>query len=244
MSNDPGISLIATLRPDDVAGLTYELVHPTEAVHGAPPLLVLLHGEGSNEHDLLGLAPYLDGRCMIVSVRAPFQSGPGGFAWFRTSYTASGAMIDEEQEMASRRALPRFIREVARDHGANPATVYLLGFSQGATMALTLMLTDPTHVAGVIGFGSRLLPQVTSRMHDTRGLQGKSVLLGHGVLDEVVPVARARSVRSFLLETGLDLDYREYSTGHDISGACMRDATAWLTGRLDHVGVPPRVLQS
>lgn len=244
MSDQPNVSLIATMRPDDIAGLTYEVVRPTVAVHGAPPLLVLLHGAGSNEHDLLGLAPYLDGRCLMVSVRAPFPSGPGGFAWYRTAYTASGAQIDEAQEAASRDVLPRFIREVARGHGANPGPMFLLGFSQGATMALSLMLTCPEMLHGVIAFGARLLPQVASRVRDAGSLRGKPALVGHGVLDDVVPVARARSGRSFLLDAGIDLDYREYATGHDIPGAALRDAATWLTARLDAAGLPPRVLQS
>ncbi|MBK8018219.1 MAG: alpha/beta fold hydrolase [Betaproteobacteria bacterium] len=244
MTDSNNFSLIATLRPDDIAGLTYEMVQPSEALLGPPPLLVLLHGAGSNEHDLLGLTPYLDGRCCMVSVRAPFQNGAGGFAWYRTAYTASGAMIDEEQEAASRDVLARFVSEIVRERGAHPANVYLLGFSQGATMALSLLLSDPGRYAGAMAFGARLLPQISGRVARRDLLKGKPLLLGHGVLDDVVPVARARGVRSFLLDAGMDLDYREYATGHDIPGAALRDAAAWLSTRLENASLAPRVLQS
>lgn len=240
MSDPAGVSLIATLRPDDIAGLSYELIHPREAILGPPPLLVMLHGAGSNEHDLLGLAPYLDGRLMIASVRAPFQNGAGGFAWFRTAYTAGGAMIDEEQETASRTALARFIDEIAGEHGANRGTIFLLGFSQGATMALTLMLASPARYAGALAFGGRLLPQVSVALATRTALRDRHLFVGHGLLDDVVPVARARSARSFLLDAGFDLDYREYSTGHEISGAALRDSATWITGQLDRIGLPPR----
>jgi len=243
---DPaGLSLIATLGPDEVAGLAYEWLPPSEPIHGPAPLLLLLHGSGSNEHDLLGLAPYLDGRCMMASVRAPFPSGAGAYSWFRTSHTAAGPMIDEEEETASRRNLAAFVDHLARSRGALTSGVFLLGFSQGATMALSLLLDDPVRHAGALVFGARLLPGTSPATRDRAALAGKSVFAAHGLLDDVVPVARARAMRSRLLDAGLDLDYREYASGHDIPGQALRDAAAWLTARLERVaGLAPRVLQS
>ena len=59
-----------------------------------PPLLLLLHGVGSNEDDLFGLAPYLDERFLIISVRAPNTLGPGSYAWFDVDFTPQGPVID------------------------------------------------------------------------------------------------------------------------------------------------------
>jgi len=58
-----------------------------------PPLLLLLHGVGSNEYDLFGLAPYLDKRFLIISVRAPYTLGPDSFAWFEINFTPRGIII-------------------------------------------------------------------------------------------------------------------------------------------------------
>jgi phospholipase/carboxylesterase len=243
---DPaGLSLLATLGPDEVAGLAYEWLPASEPIHGPSPLLLLLHGSGSNEHDLLGLAPYLDGRCMMASVRAPFPGGAGAYAWYRTSHTAAGPMIDEEQEAASRRNLAAFADHLAHSRGALASGIFLLGFSQGATMALSLLLDDPQRYAGALVFGARLLPGASSAARDHVALGGKPVFAAHGLLDDVVPVARARAMRSRLLDAGLDLDYREYASGHDIPGAALRDAAAWLGDRLERIpGLAPRVLQS
>lgn len=243
---DPsGVSLIATLPPEQVDGLAYEWLPPTEPVHGPAPLLLLLHGAGSNEHDLLGLAPYLDGRCMMASVRAPFPSGAGAYAWYRTAHTASGPMIDEAQEQASRRTLAAFVDHLARSRGALASGVFLLGFSQGGTMALSLLLDDPARFAGALVFGARLLPGAARAAHHPEAMRGTPVFAAHGLLDDVVPVGRARAARSRLLDAGLDLDYREYASGHDIPGAALRDATAWLSARLAGIaGLGPRVLQS
>jgi phospholipase/carboxylesterase len=233
MTDATQFSLVATLRPDEVEGMGCEILPPRRPEEGRPPLLVLLHGVGSNEHDLLGLAPYVDPRFMIASVRAPFPSGSGGFAWFRVTFTAGGPMIDEEQEAKSRELLPRFIDSLVLDHGADPHRVFLLGFSQGAIMALSLALAQPRRYAGAAAFSGRILPQVGSAIPDPAALAGTPIFLAHGVLDDVIPVTRARSARAFLSGLPVRLDYREYSTGHEIGGPALRDAAVWLTARLD-----------
>ena len=233
MPEEPNFSLLASLRPDEIEGMSCEVLAPRAPVTDAPPLLVLLHGLGSNEHDLLGLAPYLDPRFMIASVRAPFASGPGGFAWFRVTFTAGGPMIDEQQEAQSRDLLPQFIENLVRGQEADPARVYLLGFSQGATMAFSLALSHPSRYAGVVSFSGRILPQVGSAIPDANALDGMPVFLAHGTLDDVIPVTRARSARSFLSGLPVRLAYHEYAMGHEISGPALREAAQWLTARLD-----------
>jgi len=245
MKDPAGLSLIATLSPDEVNGLAYKWLAPSEPLQGPAPLLLLLHGAGSNEHDLLGLTPYLDGRCMMASVRAPFPSGAGAYTWYRTSHTASGPMIDEAQEDASRRNLAAFVAHLCRSRGALASGTFLLGFSQGATMALSLLLDHPDRFAGAMVFGARLLPGTAAGVRNREAGRGKPVFAAHGLLDDVVPVARARAMRSRLLDAGLDLEYREYASGHDIPGQALRDAAAWLSARLEQVaGLAPRVLQS
>ncbi len=233
MTDETSFSLLASLRPDEIEGMSCEVLPPRSPTADAPPLLVLMHGVGSNENDLLGLVPYLDPRFMIASVRAPFASGAGGFAWFRVTYTAGGPMIDEHQEAQSRALLPQFIERLVPEQGADPTRVYLLGFSQGATMALTLALSHPLRYAGVVAFGGRILPHVGSAIPDANALDGARMFLGHGTLDDVVPVTRARSARSFLSGLPVGLDYHEYAMGHEISGPALRDAAHWLTARLD-----------
>ena len=90
---------------------------------GAPPLLILLHGIGSNEEDLIGLEPYLDERFLIVSARAPFPYGWGGYAWFEIQWMPDRIAIDRAQAEQSRDLLVRFIGETVAAYGADPAAV-------------------------------------------------------------------------------------------------------------------------
>ena len=127
---------------------------------GTPPLLLLLHGVGSNEHDLFELAPFLDKRFLIISVRAPNTLGPGSYAWFEVNFTPQGPAINPEQAEASRETLITFIKEAITAYGANPKQVYLMGFSQGAIMSASVALTRPELVAGAVLMSGRILPEI------------------------------------------------------------------------------------
>src|SRR6266567_8639210 len=102
---------------------------------GTPPLLLLLHGIGSNEHDLYGLVPFLDKRFLIISVRAPNTLGPGSYAWFEVDFTPQWPAINPAQAEASRLALITFLDEAVNAYNADPKQIYLMGFSQGAIMS-------------------------------------------------------------------------------------------------------------
>src|SRR3712207_4959386 len=119
------------------------LVRPPAQPRVTPPLLLLQHGVGSNEHDLFSLAPQLDDRLMILSVRAPNVRAPGSYAWFEVAFTPQGPVINPQQAEASRQTLIQFIQQAAQGYGTDPKQVYLMGFSQSAIMSASVALTRP-----------------------------------------------------------------------------------------------------
>lgn len=200
---------------------------------GRPPLLLLLHGVGSNEEDLFGLSPYLDARFLVVSARAPFVLGAGAFGWFNIEFTPRGLVADIEQAKQSLKMLPVFIEEAVAAYGADASRVYLGGFSQGAMMSLALMLTRPERVAGVAAMSGRLPAQVLERPPDREALEGLPVIVTHGTYDPVLPVENGRAARDFLKTLPVELTYREYPMGHEVSVESLRDVTEWLGKSLD-----------
>lgn len=214
--------------------LTHIVREPGEGGRTAsPPLLLLLHGVGSNEDDLFGLAPYLDERFLIVSARAPVALDYGGYGWFRIDFTPRGLEADVEQAQESLRMLPGFIDELVETYGADGRRVYVVGFSQGAMMGLALLLTRPEKVAGVVAMSGRLPRQVLEREPDPSALAGKPVLVMHGLYDQVLPIENGRGARDYLGALPVELTYREYPMGHEVSAESLRDFTAWLTKALD-----------
>src|SRR3954454_24988220 len=101
-----------------------------------PPLLLLLHGIGSNEQDLLGLSPELDPRFLVASLRAPITLQRGSYAWYHTQFLPTGYVIDEAAAEQSRQVLLKFVDEIVNAHDADPAKVFLMGFSQGCIMSV------------------------------------------------------------------------------------------------------------
>jgi phospholipase/carboxylesterase len=202
---------------------------------GTPPLLLLLHGIGSNEHDLYGLAPFLDQRFLIISVRAPNTLGPGSYAWFDADFTPRGPVINPEQAEASRKTLITLLHEATTAYGADPERVYLMGFSQGAIMSASVALTQPELVAGAVLMSGRILPEILPLIASNEELTGLPFLVVHGTADMVLPISHGRASREFLSSLPVELTYHEYPMGHEVSQESLADVTTWLTEQLDKV---------
>ena len=209
------------------------LVRPPIIEAGTPPLLLLLHGIGSNEHDLYGLAPFLDKRFLIISVRAPNILGPGSYAWFEADFTPQGPVINPEQAEASRITLITFLKEAITAYGADPKQVYLMGFSQGAIMSASVALTTPGLVAGVVLMSGRILPEIQSLIAPHEDLEGLPFLVVHGTVDMVLPITYGRASRELLSSLPVELTYHEYPMGHEVNQESLSDVTAWLSQQLD-----------
>jgi phospholipase/carboxylesterase len=217
--------------PDPSLALTHLVRRPVQG-QGAPPLLLLLHGIGSNEDDLFGLAPYLDQRFLIVSARAPNAYDWGGYAWFQIEWLPDRIVIDHQQAAASRELLIRFIGEAAAAYGADPARVYLLGFSQGAMMSAWVTLSQPDLVAGAVLMSGRIPEEMRDQIAAPEQLQGKPFLVVHGTQDQLLPIQNGRASRDLLQQLPVDLTYREYPMGHEVSAESLADVVAWLSARL------------
>ena len=215
------------------ASLSYEFVHARRGMPGPPPLLVMLHGFGANESDLLGLVPYLDERLHIASVRGPLRVEAGAYGWYRVTHTAGGPIVHEGEEQEARKRIARFIDEMIEAHAIDPLQVFVLGFSQGATMALSLALTIPEKLRGTLALGGRVLREITGSIAESEAIAGAPIFMAHGLHDDVVPIGRARSSREFLAGLETNLSYREYPTAHQISPDMLTHANEWLSGRLN-----------
>ena len=213
--------------------LTHLHLAPRRASDGKPPLLILLHGVGSNEQDLFSLAGEIDPRFEVISARAPHTRFPGSYMWFEISISGGEFVIQREMWEQSLGLLVRFIGEAVEAYRADPARVYLAGFSQGAIMSLCVMLTRPEILAGVVAMSGRLLPEVRPLARPPDDLRGFPVIVLHGTNDPVIPVRHAEEIREYLSQLPVDLTFKLYPMGHEISGTSLRDVDAWLRARLE-----------
>lgn len=199
---------------------------PTAQVDGPAPLLILLHGLGSNENDLFSFAPHLDARYRILSVRAPRSYAYGGFAWFDILFNQALPRPNTGQLAEARQTVEFFLKEVQEEY--RPSRIYLAGFSQGAIMSYLTALTHPTLVSGVLAMSGYVIktPDLPSVTNET--LKALPIFATHGIHDRVLPVFLGRTTHQYLQSLQLDVTYREYPMGHEVSPACFEDCRNWL----------------
>jgi phospholipase/carboxylesterase len=196
---------------------------------GLSRTLVLLHGFGADEHDLLDLAHLLDPRLRAVSLQGPVSLGGRQRAWYPLSQDVRGNIVwDPKQLRAGLEAAVGAVEAVAK-RSPQP---FLLGFSQGGGMALGVLLTRPELVAGVISLSGVPPLLEPAELAPAEKLRGKPVFAAHGKMDPLVSIARGRMLREIAERADLEVDFREYDMGHMVIPEEVQDARAWLQARL------------
>ena len=205
------------------------LVYRERPAAGAPAgLLVLHHGRGADEHDLLPLADVLDPqqRLHVATPRAPLTlPGWPGHHWYvvpRVGYP------DPETFEAARAALGGLHDELWERTGLTPAQTVFGGFSMGSVMSYALGLSaDRPAPAGILAF-SGFVPVVEGWQPDVANRTGVRVLIAHGRRDPVMEVGFARRARELIEAGGLPVEYHESDAAHHIDPAHVPAAVAWL----------------
>lgn len=205
------------------------LIQTERAADGDPEgLLVLHHGRGTSERDLLGLADALDPRqrLHVVAPRAPLTlPGSPGYHWYlvpRVGYP------DHDTFHASRTALGELHDRIWEETGLGPARTVLGGFSMGAVMSYALALgADRPPVAGVMAF-SGFVPAVEDWEPALEDRRKTRAFIAHGRADPVIEVDFGRRARDLLEAAGLEVEYHESDVAHQIDSSQLADAVAWL----------------
>lgn len=119
--------------------------------------------------------------------------------------------------------------------GADPRRVYLLGFSQGATLAYSIGLTAPARLRGIIAIGGRVLPEIAAQAAPMSALRHLTLLIQQGSNDPALPLECARATRDLFVELGVMLGYREYTAAHELNAAMMADACEFLSTQISRL---------
>jgi phospholipase/carboxylesterase len=201
---------------------------------GAPGgALVLFHGRGTSEHDLVPLLDMLDPARRLVGVtpRGPLSLPPGGAHWYAV---ARIGFPDHDTFHATYGVLTEWLDAVLAQEGVPMARTVLGGFSQGAVMSYALGLgaarPAPAGIVALSGF----IPTVEGLELDLAGRSGLPVAVGHGEYDPIIGVEWGRDARERLTEAGVDLTYREYPLPHAVDPGFLDDLSRdWLPSVLE-----------
>lgn len=191
-------------------------------------LLILHHGRGADEHDLLGLADVLDPdrRLHVVTPRAPLTlPGSPGYHW----YTVPRVGYPEPETFRRAYAqLAAFHDETWERTGIAPERTVLGGFSMGSVMSYALGLAGERPVpAGILAFAG-FIPTVEGWQPDLGSRPHLPVFIAHGRRDPIMDVAFARRARELLETAGLPVSYHESDVAHQIDPAHVPAAIGWV----------------
>lgn len=207
----------------------YYLVQEPKIKHEKNPLLLLLHGYGSNEEDLFSFASELPQDHYVISVRAPYDLQPYGHAWYAIHFDADeNKFSDNVQAKQSVELIAGFIDEVVKQYPIDAKNVTLIGFSQGAILSYATALTYPEKVAKVVALSGYFNPEIMPEVIDTKAISHLKFFVSHGSVDQVIPVEWARKAKPALENLGLEIEYHEYPVGHGVAPQNFFDFKNWL----------------
>ena len=197
------------------------------------PLLILLHGYGSDENDLFSFARELPEELFIISVKAPYSMPPYGNAWYAINFDADrGKWSDNKQAIESRDLIARFIDEAVSNYPVDPNNVSLLGFSQGCILSFAVALTYPEKVKNIIALSGYVNQDIIVKNFTEKDYSNLDFYCSHGSVDQVIPVEWAQQTAPFLSRLNIKHIYSEFPVGHGVSPQNFYEFNNWLKNRI------------
>ncbi|MFI1745897.1 alpha/beta hydrolase [Thalassobellus sediminis] len=197
------------------------------------PLLILLHGYGSDENDLFSFANELPEELFIISVKAPYTLQPYGNAWYAINFDADkGKWSDNEQAIESRDLISKFIDEAIATYPVNKESVSLLGFSQGSILSYAVALTYPKKIKNIVALSGYINQDLFPDDINQKDYSNLDFYCSHGSVDQVIPVQWAQQTPPFLKGLNIAHKYSEFPVGHGVAPQNFYELKDWLSKRI------------
>jgi phospholipase/carboxylesterase len=193
------------------------------------PLLLLLHGYGSNEADLFSFASELPDEYYVISLQAPHDLSYGSYAWYSINFNADASKFsDLDEARTSRALLLTTLDELVQSYPIDKQSVTLIGFSQGAILSYAVALSEPERIQRVAALSGYLNTEIAADGFAQNNFSGLRIFASHGTVDQVIPVEWARKAKPALENLGLEVAYHEYPIGHGVAPQNFFDFKNWL----------------
>lgn len=207
----------------------YYLIKEPKIVLEQNPVLILLHGYGSNEADLFSFASELPDNYYIISARAPYDMMYGSYAWYAINFDADeNKFSDLEQAQKSRDLIVQFIDEIIALYPIDKKEVTLIGFSQGCILSYAVAVSYPEKIQRVVAMSGYFNTEIAVSGFEKNNFENLKIFASHGSVDQVVPVAWARKAPVILENLGINVVYKEYPVGHGVAPQNFFDFRNWL----------------
>jgi len=212
--------------------IEYTIKKQQQASH-KPPVLIALHGYGADDVDLLPIAEQLDPRFLIISLRAPIPLEGGGYAWYHLSQTAQGLIPDDLSRHESEDMIANSLKAIVEKEGGDAEHVFLMGFSQGAAIAYSLLTIYNLENYGVRVRGSvhmsGYLPRDILDALTNKQFGGFPFFISHGEYDDLIPPMALTEAEELLTSHGAKVRAKMYECGHGVLPETVNDIKLWLS---------------
>ncbi len=209
--------------------LKYKVKTPSSNTNEKAPVVILLHGVGSNEDDLFSLANQFPSNYLIISARAPFTMGSGSYAWYQVDFSTGKPIINAEQAEKSRLIIKQFIGQIVEKYHADDKNVTLMGFSQGAIMSYSVGLSIPQKVKSIVSLSGRILNEIRPEVKQSPALKKLRVFIAHAINDDVLKYEYAMEAKSYLKSIGIQAQTFDFNEGHTVTPAEVAAIIKWLS---------------
>jgi phospholipase/carboxylesterase len=210
----------------------YHITRPSTLKENAP-VLIMLHGYGSDENDLFSFASELPKELFIISLRAPYQMQPFGNAWYAINFDADqNKWSDDVQAKTSRDKISNFIDEAVNHYPIDKGNVNLLGFSQGTILSYAVALSYPEKVKNVIALSGYINLDIIADGFKNKDLSKLNFYCSHGSVDQVIPVEWARRTPEILKKLNVNYVYEEFPVGHGVAPQNFYAFKTWLADKI------------
>jgi phospholipase/carboxylesterase len=205
-----------------------------------PPALVVLHGYGTDEYDLLPIAEQIGGELLIISLQAPIERPNGGHAWYDLIQTENGIIPDDLTRHESEEMLVASLANIIEQEGGDANRVVLMGFSQGAAVVYSLLIVYDLRNYGITPIASinmsgyiprDILEAISEKRFDAddRSSAGFPFFISHGEFDELIPMQALGEAEKLLTRQGADVTARMYPVGHGVLPETVEDIISWMS---------------
>ena len=194
-----------------------------------PPVIIMLHGYGSDENDLFSFASELPSKYCVISLKAPYPMQPYGNAWYAIHFdNVDGKWSDDMQAIESRDKVANCIDEIIEKYNVDPNNLTLLGFSQGTILSFSVALSYPEKVKNIIGLSGYINEAIFKENYQDNDFKNLNIYSSHGSVDQVIPVEWARKTKPFLSGLNINCEYSEFPIGHGVAPQNFYDFKTWL----------------
>ena len=208
------------------------LAIPPKQRTNRPTTLVVLHGYGTDERDLIPIAESLDPRFLVISLQGPVDVNMGGHGWYLLFQNPDGLIPDDYSRHESEEMLVHGLADIIKKEGGDPQNVIFLGFSQGAAVIYSLLTTYNLEQYGIkpraaICMSGYIPRDVVESVSDKR-FDGLPLFISHGEFDELIPAQALTEADELFTKAGAMVTAKMYLCGHGVLPETVEDIRSWL----------------